>query len=251
MKRNKKVIDISKFENIINYKFKNSNLIKEALTHRSYLNEIKYKEDFKHNERLEFLGDAVLELVITEYLFHKYPKRPEGDLTSFRAALVRTNSLAESAQNIKLGEFLFMSYGEEKSGGRQSEHILANGFEAIIGAIYLDSGYEKAKEFILKNLIYKLDTIVKNRLDIDNKSKLQELSQEQLKQTPKYEVIKEEGPDHMKKFTLKVIIGNKTFGTGTGRNKQEAAQNAAKKALSNWTKNLAKNDISVKISKRD
>ncbi len=245
-------LDAKLLEKSINIQFKNKKLLQEALTHRSFLNESK-KKSHQHNERLEYLGDAVLELITTEHLFKHYPERQEGDLTSFRAALVRTESLAETARKIKLGQFLFMSHGEELGGGRNSNYILANAFEALIGAIYLDHGYETAKNFIVRNLIYKLDEIVKNRSDIDSKSKLQERSQEVFKQTPIYELIAERGPDHMKEFTLQVLIGNKVFGKGTGHSKQEAAQMAAKEALENWdkiTKNLTRKSRSVKISKK-
>ena len=176
----------------------------------------------------------MLELVITEYLFSKYPNRDEGDLTSFRAALVRTESLAETALELHYSDYLYMSRGEEVTGGRTRPYILANTFEAVLGAIYLDQGYEVVKKFILNNLIKKLDRIVKQRLDIDSKSKLQELSQDALKETPVYEVMSENGPDHNKEFKVKVIIRNKKYGEGTGKSKQEAEQRAAAVALEHW-----------------
>lgn len=212
--------------------FKDPALLKVALTHRSYLNESKGITE--HNERLEFLGDAVLELITTEYLFSTLPDRAEGELTSFRAALVRTESLAEVSTNLKIGENIFMSKGEEATGGRTRPYILANTFEALLGAMYKDQGYDLPKKFVLENLIPKIDKIIELRLDIDNKSKLQEISQEELKITPVYELAGENGPDHDKTFEMSVLIGEIVFGKGKGANKQEAAQNAAKEALENW-----------------
>jgi len=221
------------FEKSLKIKFNNIEILHEALRHRSYLNEHKDVQ-LASNERLEFLGDAVLELVSTEYLFGKYPDRAEGDLTSFRAALVRTESLAETSLMLRVSDYLYMSKGEEATGGRTRPYILANAFEAIIGAIYLDQGYEAVKKFINDNLIPKVDRIVKERLDIDNKSKLQEISQDVLKLTPTYEVVSETGPDHSKKFEVAVLIGSKIYGKGTGKSKQEAEQSAAKAALESW-----------------
>lgn len=224
-------------QNELGIVFKEHNILINALIHRSFINEV--KGQFEHNERLEFLGDAVLELIVTEHLYEKYPDRPEGDLTSFRAALVRTESLAETSKKLNLGKYILMSKGEESTGGRERPYILANTFEALLGAIYLDNGMETARNFVANNLFGKLEGIVKDRLDIDNKSKLQEISQEVLKVTPTYESIKEEGPDHEKIFTLAVLIESHKFGEGKGQSKQEAAQNAAKDALKNWVE-LAK-----------
>ncbi len=218
------------FMHKIAYEFKDPNLLKRALIHRSYLNEYK-GNDLKHNERLEFLGDAVLELAVTQHLFTKYPDRPEGELTSFRAALVRTETLAELAENLGFGKFIYMSKGEESTGGRKRPYILANTVEAILGAIYIDANFKICQKFVDKHLIPKLPQIVKNRLDIDPKSKLQEIAQEKYKFTPEYQVIEEKGPDHNRIFTVKVIIKNKIFGKGTGKSKQEAEQNAASQAL--------------------
>ncbi len=223
---------LKKFAKKLNIEFKDHNLLQEALIHRSVLNELK-GEGKQSNERLEFLGDAVLELIATEYLFDKYPTRPEGDLTSFRAAVVRTESLAEAALKLDYSQYLYMSKGEEATGGRTRPYILANSFEAVLGAIYLDQGYEIAREFVIKHLLYKLPNIINNRLDIDNKSKLQEISQELLRQTPKYEVIEEKGPDHDKEFKVQVLIGERIYGEGQGKSKQEAEQNAAEDALAN------------------
>ncbi len=214
--------------------FKNLDLIEEALTHRSLGNE--NKTENINNERLEFLGDAVLELVATEFLFNNYPKYKEGILTSFRAALVKTESLAEEAKRLNLGEFLYMSKGEEATGGRNRPYILANTMEAVIGAIYLEKGYATAKEFINKNILYKTEKIISARLDIDSKSKLQEMSQEFLKITPLYELIDSTGPDHNKIFEMIVRVGDFEFGKGKGKSKQEAEQSAAAEAILNWEK---------------
>lgn len=225
--------DLTNFPSKIGVTFKNSALLQEALTHRSFVNENK-EQATSHNERLEFLGDAVLELVVTEFLFKTYEDYPEGDLTSFRAALVKTESLAEEAERLQIGEFILMSKGEEATGGRSRPYILANTVEAIIGAIYLDSGYQVSEEFIIKNICYKADNIVKSRLDIDSKSKLQEIAQEVVKITPSYEFLNSKGPDHDKIFEMAVLLGDKVFGKGEGKSKQEAEQKAAQDALENW-----------------
>lgn len=221
--------NIEDFQTKINLKFKDESYLIEALTHRSYLNE--HKECKSHNERLEFLGDAVLELVVSDYLFKKFPDRAEGDLTSFRSALVKTDSLAESAKVLGIGDSLMLSRGEEDTGGRSKNYLLANTFEALLGAIYLDQGYEVTKEFVYKNLMYKLDDIVQNRLDIDSKTKIQEVAQAKYKVTPIYEVTNEEGPDHDKQFTVVVKINDKVVGEGQGSSKQRAEENAASKGL--------------------
>jgi ribonuclease-3 len=212
---------------------KDLTLYREALTHRSYLNEVE-NSGLNNNERLEYLGDAVLELIVTEYLFEKYPDRPEGEMTSFRAALVRTESLADESLRLEVGNFLYMSNGEERTGGRKRPYILANTFEAILGAIYLDLGFEFAKTFVFKNLLHKTDKIVDNRLDIDSKSKLQEIAQEIIKATPIYELIEALGPDHNKVFTMGVYIDGVEFAQGKGKSKQDAEQKAASEALQNW-----------------
>jgi ribonuclease III len=233
---------IGELEKQINIHFNNNNLLTEAITHRSFLNENRDKQS-QHNERLEFLGDAVLELLVTKYLYSVYPERPEGDLTSFRSATVRTESLAETALVIDLGSYLQMSKGEEATGGRKRPYILANAFEALIGCIYLDQGLEIVEQFLEKFLFPKIKTIVANRLDIDNKSRLQEVSQEIVNITPVYELLSEIGPDHEKIFEMGVKIGKYTFGVGKGKNKQEAEQNAASVALLNW-ENLHKKHFS-------
>jgi ribonuclease III len=226
--------------------FPDPKLLQEALTHKSYTNEVKPLVA-PHNERLEFLGDAVLELAITEYLFAKYPDKPEGELTSFRAALVRKESLAEEAQTIELGKFLYMSKGEEATGGRTRAYILANAFEALIGCIYLELGYQTAADFIIKQLTPKLAKIVAERLDIDAKSRLQELVQEVVRVTPTYELVGETGPDHDKIFEMAIKINNYQLASGQGRSKQEAEQAAAAKALKNWAQLYSKYASSGKI----
>lgn len=211
-------------EKVLGVKFKNKKLLTEALTHRSILSENKAA---RHNERLEFLGDAVLEIAITEYLFFKYPEHDEGLLTSFRAATVKTESLAETAKELHLGEYMVMSTSEESTGGRERNYILANCVEAIIGAVYIDQGYEDAKEFITKFIAKKVDNIVNNRLDIDPKSRFQEYVQETLKQTPFYKLVGEDGPDHDKTFKVIAVVGNKEYAIGEGKSKQIAEQNSA------------------------
>lgn len=229
-------------KNKLKITFKDLNLLKTALTHKSYLNE-NSELNLKHNERLEFLGDAVLELIITEYLFETYPDRPEGELTSFRAATVRTESLAETGKKLLLGEYLYISKGEDLTGGRTKPYLLANTYEAILGSIYKDQGYDIAKKFVYTTLVNKIDKIVTFRLDIDDKSKLQEQAQKEIGITPKYQLVSEEGPDHDKKFMIQTMIGKWQFGIGEGRNKQEAEQKAAKKTLQDWNKLIKKYKI--------
>lgn len=238
---------LSDFANRVGIEIKDYTIYREALTHRSYLNE-NSGEGLRNNERLEYLGDAVLELITTEYLFSSYADRPEGDLTSFRAALVRTESLAEEALRLDLGEFIYMSNGEERTGGRKRPYILANTFEAILGAMYLDGGYALCDDFINRELIPKIEHIVENRLDIDAKSKLQEIAQELIRSTPTYELVEASGPDHSKTFTMAVYIDNMQFGTGKGRSKQDAEQKAARYALQNWDNLYQKYKNSGKIS---
>lgn len=201
-----------------------------AVTHRSYLNEHRDATQ-DHNERYEFLGDAVLELVVTDFLFNKYPEKPEGELTAIRAALVNTNSLADTATKLNLSSFLLLSKGEERDTGRARQYILANTFESIIGAIYLDKGYEEAKEFVARNLFDKTETIVAKRLWQDAKSRFQELAQEHTSITPSYETLSQTGPDHDRVFTVGVFLGKEKIGEGKGRSKQEAEQSAAEAAI--------------------
>ncbi|MDP2655800.1 MAG: ribonuclease III [bacterium] len=210
--------------------FNNLNLLIEALTHRSYLNEHR-EYTGSHNERLEFLGDAVLELVATDFLYKKFPAKPEGELTSYRAALVNTVSLAESAQALGINEYLLLSKGESKDTGRARDVILADAFEAIIGAIYLDSGYANAEAFIAKNLYNKIDGVIEKRSYQDAKSRFQEIAQEKRGTTPNYETLSEVGPDHDKRFTVGVFIGSEEIARGVGQSKQEAEQSAASAGL--------------------
>lgn len=210
-------------------KFKNIDLLKQACVHRSYLNEHP-KFHLNHNERLEFLGDAVLELVTTEYLYQNYPN-PEGELTNWRSALVNSAMLSKKAKKIGLNKFLYLSKGERKDVGKARELILANTFEALIGAIYLDRGYNLAKKFIKKILLSELSRILKYGLYQDPKSKLQEAAQEKFRITPSYKIIKEWGPDHERKFIIGVYIDKKLVGKGFGKSKQEAQVKAAKDAL--------------------
>lgn len=218
-----------KFEKQIGMKFKNWHLLRTAFVHRSYLNEHKSSE-LEHNERLEFLGDAVLELVVTEHLYCEFPN-PEGDLTNWRSALVKGTMLAKVAKELDIGKYLFLSHGEEKSGGREKDYLLANTFEAVIGVIYLELGYKKAKKFIDKFLLVRLDEILKTGSHIDAKSKLQEIAQEKVGTTPDYQIQHEEGPDHDKIFTMGAFIGDRMVGKGKGSSKQIAEQVAAEDAL--------------------
>ena len=218
-----------KFEKQIGMKFKNWHLLRTAFVHRSYLNEHKSSE-LEHNERLEFLGDAVLELVVTEHLYCEFPN-PEGDLTNWRSALVKGTMLAKVAKELDIGKYLFLSHGEEKSGGREKDYLLANTFEAVIGVIYLELGYKKAKKFIDKFLLVRLDEILKTGSHIDAKSKLQEIAQEKVGTTPDYQIQHEEGPDHDKMFTMGAFIGDRMVGKGKGSSKQIAEQVAAEDAL--------------------
>lgn len=210
---------------------KDIKVYEEAFTHRSFLNENRREKGLSHNERLEFLGDAVLELIISEYLYHTFPQRPEGELTSFRAATVKTDTLAEVARGLEYGNYLQMSHGEEATGGRNKDYLLANTFEAVLGAIYLDQGYQVCKDFISRILIPRIETIVKNRLDIDAKTKFQEEAQARFKMTPTYMVLEEIGPDHDKRFVMGVFLGEKEYGKGEGASKQRAEEAAAKEAL--------------------
>ena len=223
-------MDPHKLEILIKYEFKNKDLLKEALTHRSYLNE-NPKWNSPHNERLEFLGDAVLELIVTVNLYEKYPKFPEGQLTTFRAALVNYQMLASVSKEFVLEKFLLLSKGEAKDKGRAREVILANAIEALIGAIYLDGGYEQVKLFVDKFVMPNLKDVVDKGLYKDAKSLLQEKTQADLKTTPVYRVLEEAGPDHKKLFTVGVYFGEKLAATGQGLSKQDAELEAAKKAL--------------------
>lgn len=222
--------DISSLEKIIDTNFKDANLLKQALVHRSYLNE---NPSFKleHNERLEFLGDAVLELIVTEYLYNKYPN-PEGELTNWRASLVNANSMADVAREIGLEDYLYLSRGESKEKNTKArDYILANALEALIGAMYLDLGYESSSKFIHRFIISKLDFILEHKLYLDAKTKFQEAVQEKIGITPSYRVLGEAGPDHNKEFTVGAYIGEELIAEGIGSSKQEAETSAAGAAL--------------------
>ena len=227
--------DFSKFEKNTEVNFKDKNLLKQAFIHRSYINENPGLGLF-HNERLEFLGDAVLELVVTEDLYKKFPNQTEGDLTSYRSALVNAIIISEVAQKLGMNDFLLLSKGETKDTGRARLYILANTFEAFVGALYLDQGYDAAKDFIVKHLLSLTDEIVAKKLWQDAKSLVQEKAQEHLAVTPSYKVISETGPDHDKHFTLGIYFNNELIAEGKGKSKQEAEQKAAQKALKikNW-----------------
>ena len=221
---------VSDFAAQIGINFNQPKLLEQAFIHRSYLNEHRDYE-LEHNERLEFLGDAVLELVVTDYLFGKYPERSEGELTSFRAALVNTVTLSETADELKLNDYLLLSKGEARDNGRARQAILADTFEAVIGAIYLDQGYASARDFIARQLFGKTEEIVKKNLWQDPKSVFQEKAQENMSITPSYQVMKAVGPDHNKRFTIGLYLANELVAEGEGHSKQEAEQEAAQKGL--------------------
>jgi ribonuclease-3 len=223
-------MDFGPFEQKIGHTFKDRLLLEQAFTHRSYLNENR-TTGREHNERLEFLGDAVLELAVTEFLFAKYPEKPEGDLTAYRAALVNTVSIAAAAQTLGMNDYLLLSRGESRDTGRARQIILANAFEALIGALHLDAGYKVAQKFIAEQLFHKTEEVVEKRLWQDAKSKLQEIAQERSKVTPTYEVLNQSGPDHDRTFIVGAFIGEEKVAQGEGRSKQEAEQAAAEKAL--------------------
>lgn len=222
--------NLNQLERLLGVVFNDKNLLLSAVTHRSYLNE--HREALQeHNERLEFLGDAVLELSVTDFLFRKYLDKPEGELTAIRAALVNTISLSVAADTIGLNEFLLMSKGESKDTGRARQYILANAFEACIGAIYLDQGYDVADEFIGRQLFAKTEEILEKRLWQDAKSRFQELAQEHVSVTPTYELLSQVGPDHDRVFTVGVFLNEEKIAEGSGRSKQEAEQQAAENGI--------------------
>lgn len=211
------------------FTFDNVQLLITALTHRSYMNEHK-KSATEHNERLEFLGDAVLELAVTKHLYLNYGE-PEGILTNWRAALVRTESISEAGAKLGLYELMRLSRGEKRGSDRAKQQIMANAFEAVIGAIYLDKGYDVAAEFVEKHILSKLEGILQEGSWRDAKSRLQEVAQSKFGQTPVYKVLEEVGPDHDKIFTLGVFVSGKLLGKGSGPSKQTAQQQAARAAL--------------------
>jgi ribonuclease-3 len=220
---------ISGLEAKIGIKFKNKDLLLQALTHRSYLNE-NPKWHLDQNERLEFLGDAVLELVVTEYLYNNYPN-PEGEMTNWRAALVNANILSKISAEFDLNDFVLLSRGEARDTGRARQYILANAFESLIGSLYLDQGYQVCWDFINRFVLKELPNIIEKRLYRDAKSLFQEQAQEKVGVTPTYEVIEEWGPDHARNFKIGVFLEKEMVGSGQGPSKQEAQQDAAQDAL--------------------
>ncbi|HEY4505256.1 MAG TPA: ribonuclease III [Candidatus Paceibacterota bacterium] len=223
-------MDFTQFEKTIGIDFGNRALLQQAFVHRSYINENK-QSGLSHNERLEFLGDAVLELVITDFLYKKYPEKPEGDLTAYRSALVNADTCAGIATGLGMGPYLLLSKGESKDVGRARQYILANALEALIGAVYIDQGYDTAKGFIEKNFTPLIENIISAGSHVDAKSLFQEKAQEFDGVTPSYKTVKESGPDHEKKFTVGVYVGKELVATGEGESKQDAEQSAARSAL--------------------
>ncbi len=224
------MIDFSLFEKKTGIFFDNKKLLEQAFIHRSYINE-NGGSKLSHNERLEFLGDAVLELVVTDFLYRKYPNQNEGELTAYRSALVNAVTIGEVAQDLKMNDYLLLSKGEAKDVGKARNYILANTYEAYVGAVYLDQGYDVACSFIQNNLLSKLALIIDKKLWRDSKSLVQEKSQEYLNITPSYNVINETGPDHDKNFTVGIFFGKDQIALGKGHSKQEAEQAAAQNAL--------------------
>lgn len=221
-------MDFNNIEQVLNYKFKDQKILKNALTHSSFVNE---KSKLQNNERIEFLGDAVLELVISFYLYKNHSNSSEGDLTKLRAKIVCTESLAMVSNLLNLGSFIFMGKGEENTGGRTRKSILANSFEALIGAIYLDGGLQEAEKFILSKLKENINDAIKGRLIFDYKTKIQEYIQQDSANVIEYMVESEEGPEHDKLFNINLFMNGKVIGAGTGSSKKEAEQHAAYNGL--------------------
>lgn len=224
-----RAFDFAELEKILGISFKDQSLLKQALTHRSYLNE---NPDWPlgHNERLEFLGDAVIEIAVTEHLFRRY-QNPEGELTAFRAALVNAEHLSKIASELDINRFLLLSRGEAKEFGRSRQEILANVFEAVVGALYLDQGYEAAAALLERTVLQRLPAIIDEGLWRDPKSRLQEEAQERFGVTPSYNVLREWGPDHAKRFLVAVYFGEEEIARGEGSSKQEAEIQAATEAI--------------------
>ncbi len=222
--------DFNFFQTSFGLTFKEPKLLEQAFTHRSYLNESS-RTDLDHNERLEFLGDAVLELATTDYLYGRYPKETEGDLTTYRAALVNTVTIGQVAEELGMNDYLLLSRGESKDSGRARQVILANTFESLIGAIYLDQGFETAKNFIGRYLMPKVESVIADRRFADAKSYFQEQAQALADITPAYEVLEESGPDHDKIFKVGLYLNKELVAEGTGHSKQEAEQVAARAGL--------------------
>jgi ribonuclease III len=242
-------MNLEEFEPFLGFTFKDKSLLTRALTHRSYLNE---NPDLPYldNERLEFLGDAILDFVAAEFLYQHFPEMSEGDLTSLRAALVKGETLARFAAALGLPAQLFMSRGEDAAGGRARGPLLAGAFEAMIGALYLDQGQASARELILRFLAPESDRIHQQRLDRDAKSMLQEMSQGYLQVTPQYRLVATRGPDHAKEFTIQVVLKDRVYGSGTGRSKQIAEQEAARIALETLRDEISQNDHAALIALR-
>jgi ribonuclease-3 len=222
--------DLISLEQSIGYTFKKKSLLKESLTHKSYAHEIS-KERSSFNERLEFLGDAVLELIISEHLFSSHSDYTEADLSKIKAYAVQESTLAQTAKSLNIGAYLLLGKGEEITGGRKKSSLLADAFEALLAAIYLDGGYKKAKVFVLDNLTDKINDITTNNFIYDFKTKLQEVAQAEFGVLPKYIIHKEEGPEHKKTFEVKVLIKDDFLGSGKGKTKKAAAQMAAEAGL--------------------
>lgn len=223
--------DLKKVEKVVKLTFKREELLKNVFVHRSFLNENK-DYSLPSNEKLEFLGDSVLSLITSIYLFKHYTELEEGDYTDIKASIVRTESLAEASANLDLGQFLMLSHGEEKGNGRKNSNILADTFEAMVACIFIEHGFDTAYDFVLKNLFKdKLDYIVKNKLYMSPKSRLQEIIQAKYKILPTYRVIEETGPEHNKEFKVSVYLNDKLIGTGNGTSKKQAEERSAQKAL--------------------
>jgi len=211
-------------------RFRDRSLLQQALVHRSYLNEVP-ESGVESNERLEFLGDAVLGLVVAGRLYADYPEHPEGQLTELRAALVRRETLARVAKRLTLGEYLFLGRGEQSAGGRGRSSNLGCAYEAVVGAAYIDGGIDKARRFVMRSLAPELAALPKGRIPADPKSRLQEVLQARYQRPPAYKVLRDEGPDHSKVFTVQVSAGRKILGEGKGKSKQQAEKEAARRAL--------------------
>jgi len=222
-------MDFKTLQQTIGVTFKNQDLLKQAFYHRSYLNEAKHITE--SNERLEFLGDSILSFLSSHYLYQHYPHYPEGTLTNIRSSVVKTQSLGQAAKNLGFGDLLFLSKGEEEGGGRNNISLLADSFEAFLGALFLDQGLASAQAFLTAHLFPSIIAIIKNKTYIDFKSYLQELVQETHKISPTYVVVKTEGPDHDRTFWIDIRIGKTVLGSGIGKSKQEGEQQAAQNAL--------------------
>lgn len=224
------MVDFSKFEEKTGFVFLNKKILEQAFTHRSYINE-QSGSNLGHNERLEFLGDAVLELITTSHLYNSFPNEDEGELTAYRSAIVNATIISEVASEWNMNDFLLLSKGEAKDTGKARTYILANTYEAYLGALYIDQGYDSCKKFVELTLIPRLAEIIEKKLWRDAKSLVQERAQSYLSVTPAYKVVSESGPDHDKQFTVGIFFGENQVSVGKGKSKQEAEQSAAREAL--------------------